>query len=111
MKTDLGSGNCGEKRSRPSSLLDAIREVRGIKPLLKANGLVWKGWHAYRRGLATNLKRLGVDDNVIHAILRHEDVGTTQRSDIKMARPDVKVAMKTWEAKVQCAAVVQQLVN
>lgn len=32
---------------------------RVIKPLLKANGLVWKGWHAYRRGLATNLKARG----------------------------------------------------
>ena len=28
---------------------------RVIKPVLKANGLQWKGWHAYRRGLATNL--------------------------------------------------------
>jgi hypothetical protein len=28
---------------------------RVIKPVLKANGLEWKGWHAYRRGLATNL--------------------------------------------------------
>ena len=84
---------------------------RVIKPMLKANGLVWKGWHAYRRGLATNLKRLGVDDNVIQAILRHEDIGTTQSSYIKMARPDVTAAMKSLEAKVQCAAVVQQMVN
>jgi hypothetical protein len=28
---------------------------RVIKPAFKANGLKWKGWHAYRRGLATNL--------------------------------------------------------
>jgi len=81
---------------------------RIIKPVLKVNGLVWKGWHAYRRGLATNLKRLGVDDNVIQAILRHEDVSTTQRSYIKMARPDVTEAMNRLEEKIQCAAVVQQ---
>jgi integrase len=81
---------------------------RVIKPVLTANGLVWKGWHAYRRGLATNLKRLGVDDNVIQAVLRHGDVGTTQRSYIKMARPDVTAAMKTLEMKIQCAANVQQ---
>jgi hypothetical protein len=24
----------------------------------------WCGWHAFRRGLATNLNRLGVDDSV-----------------------------------------------
>jgi site-specific recombinase XerD len=81
---------------------------RVIKPVLKVNGLVWKGWHAYRRGLATNLRRLGVDDNVIQAIPRHGDVGTTQRSYIKMTRPDVTAAMKTLEMKIQCAANVQQ---
>lgn len=54
-----------------------------IKPVLKANGLKWKGWHAYRRGLATNLHELGVPDIVIHSILRHEDVSTTQRGYIK----------------------------
>jgi integrase len=81
---------------------------RIIKPVLKLNGLVWKGWHAYRRGLATNLKRLGVEDVVIQAILRHEDVSTTQRSYIKMVRPDVDAAMKRLEAKIGCAADVQQ---
>jgi hypothetical protein len=43
---------------------------RVIKPVFKANGLEWKGWHAYRRGLATNLHELGVPDKVIQAILR-----------------------------------------
>jgi integrase len=56
---------------------------RVIKPVFQANGLKWKGWHAYRRGLATNLHKLGVPDKVIQAILRHEDVSTTQRSYIK----------------------------
>jgi hypothetical protein len=45
---------------------------RIIKPVLKANGLTWKGWHGYRRGLATNLHELGVPDKVIQAIMRHE---------------------------------------
>jgi integrase len=31
----------------------------------------WHGWHAFRRGLATNLHALGVDDKTIQAILRH----------------------------------------
>jgi len=35
---------------------------RVIKPVVKANGLNWKGWHAYRRGLATNLHELGIPD-------------------------------------------------
>jgi hypothetical protein len=34
----------------------------------------WKGWHAFRRGLASNLNRLGIDDSVTQAILRHSDM-------------------------------------
>jgi hypothetical protein len=76
---------------------------RIIKPVLRANGLQWKGWQAYRRALATNLKRLG-----IQAILRHTDVATTQRFDIKTVREDGKDAMKQLERKIHRAAVVQQ---
>jgi integrase len=37
----------------------------------------WHGWHAFRRGLATNLHQLGVADKTIQAILRHSNVGLT----------------------------------
>jgi len=90
--------------------LDNIAE-RVIKPVFKASGLDWKGWHAYRRGLATNLKKLGVPDTTIQAILRHESVSTTQRFYIKTAREDAMDAMKRFEEKLKCAAVVQQMVN
>jgi integrase len=66
---------------------------RVIKPILKANGLKWKGWHAYRRGLATNLHELDVPDIVIPAILRHEDIRTIQRSYIKTVPRVVTVGM------------------
>jgi integrase len=82
-----------------------------IKPVFKANGLDWKGWHAYRRGLATNLKKLGVPDTTIQAIPRHESVSTTQRFYVKTAREDAMDAMKKFEEKLECAAVVQQMVN
>ena len=81
---------------------------RVIKPVLKANGLTWKGWHAYRRGLATNLHELGVPDIVIQAILRHEDVRTTQRSYIKTVPETVTAAMKRLEARIAYTALVQQ---
>ena len=81
---------------------------RIIKPVLRGNGPQWKGWHAYRRGLATNLKRLGIADTVIQAILRHTDVGTTQRFYIKTVRDDVRDAMKQLKRKIHRAAVVQQ---
>ena len=82
---------------------------RVLKPILKANGLKWKGWHAYRRGLATNLHELGVPDKVIQAILRHEDVSTTQRSYIKTVPQVVTNAMKQLEARIARAADVQQV--
>jgi integrase len=44
---------------------------------------VWHGWHAFRRGLATNLHDLGVDDMTIQRILRHSHVSVTQRCYIK----------------------------
>jgi hypothetical protein len=44
---------------------DVVRQA-----LAKAN-LCWHGWHAFRRGLATNLHWLGVSDKVILQILRH----------------------------------------
>jgi integrase len=81
---------------------------RVIKPIFKANGLKWKGWHAYRRGLATSLHKLGVPDIVIQSILRHEDIRTTQRSYIKTVPRVVAAAMKRLESQVACTAVVQQ---
>lgn len=37
----------------------------------------WKGWHSFRRSLASNLYTLGVKPKVIQAILRHSDIATT----------------------------------
>jgi integrase len=49
---------------------------REITPVL---GDRWKGWHAFRRGLATNLFSLGVPAEVAQTILRHAAVSTTQQ--------------------------------
>ena len=37
---------------------------------------MWHGWDAFRRGLATNLHALCVDDKTIQAALRHSNIGT-----------------------------------
>jgi integrase len=44
--------------------LDALAEDV-IRPALEKAGLAWHGWHAFRRGLPTNLHRLGVPDETI----------------------------------------------
>jgi integrase len=48
----------------------------------------------FRRGLASNLNRLGVDDSIIQGILRHSTVATTQNHYIKTVRADAVAAMR-----------------
>ncbi len=57
----------------------------------------WHGWHAARRGLGSNLYRLGVPDMVIQRILRHANVSTTATYYIKTASEDVRRAMDKLE--------------
>lgn len=54
----------------------------------------WHGWHAGRRGLGTNLYRLGVPEMVVQRILRHSNVSTTQMYYIKTIPEDVRSAME-----------------
>lgn len=60
----------------------------------------WHGWHAARRGLGSNLYRLGVPDMVIQRILRHANVSTTATYYIKTAAVDVRKAMTTLESHI-----------
>jgi len=73
---------------------------RNMRKELKNMGVVWHGWHGLRRGLASNLNRLGVDDSVIQAILRHSDVSLTQRCYIKTVSPDAIAAMRRLSARL-----------
>lgn len=69
-----------------------------IQPVLVVNKLQWHGWHAFRRGLATNLHRLGVDDKTIQVIMRHSSVQTTREIYIKGVSSDAAAAMERLEA-------------
>jgi hypothetical protein len=60
----------------------------------------WHGWHAARRGLGTNLYRLGVPEKTIQAILRHANVSTTNTYYIKSAADDTRAAMAKFESLV-----------
>jgi integrase len=61
----------------------------------------WHGWHAFRRGLATNLHALGVDDKTIQAILRHSNVGLTQNVYIKSVTESQVSAMDVLSARLE----------
>jgi integrase len=60
---------------------------------------LWRGWHAARRGLGTNLHRLGVPPLVIQRILRHSNVSTTQSYYILPTGDDVRKGMAEFSAQ------------
>ncbi len=81
---------------QPLSLNNVLN--RQIRPVLKQAGIEWHGWHAFRRGLATNLNRMGVQDKTIQAMLRHSNITTTTNIYIKSVDADVVSAMNRLEA-------------
>jgi hypothetical protein len=63
-------------------------------------------YRAFRRGLATNLHRLGVPDVTIQRILRHSNVAVTQACYIKTASDESKAAMQKLETALTNTQVV-----
>jgi len=85
-------------RSSTGTSLDLAQLARKvIRPALKGSGVEWHGWHAFRRGLATNLYRLGVPDKTIQAILRHSNLSTTMNTYVKSVSADATAAMRALE--------------
>jgi hypothetical protein len=50
-------------RYTPLFRANLLRDV--VLPALEKQEIEWLGYHAFRRGLATNLRALGVDDRTI----------------------------------------------
>jgi integrase len=71
----------------------------------------WHGWHAARRGLGSNLYRLGVHELVIQRILRHANVSTTASYYIKSAADDVRNAMTKLENQITVSSQTQTDTN
>jgi integrase len=68
---------------------------REIRPVL---GDRWHGWHAFRRGIATNLFELGVPAEIARTILRQADVSTTHKHYIMLkSRNAGQAAMRKLE--------------
>jgi len=83
-------------KGTPLNLNNVLHRL--ILPTLRKAGIEWHGWHAFRRGLATNLHAIGVQDKVTQAILRHSNVAVTQACYIKTIDADSAAAMKLLEA-------------
>ena len=90
-------------RGKPMSMDNLARRV--IRPIMKEQGIEWYGWHAFRRGLATNLYQLGVQGKTIQAVLRHSNLSTTMDAYVKTLSADSLAAMQMLNAV--CATSMQ----
>jgi integrase len=82
----------GPRKGKPLVIENLFK--RGIKAHLAEKGIVWKGWHAFRRGLGTNLNALGADPKTIQAILRHSQLSTTMNIYVQPVAKESHAAMK-----------------
>jgi integrase len=67
---------------------------RQMKERLKAAGTEWEGWHGFRRGLATNLERIGVRESIAAMVLRHSNDRVTRKHYIKPPTLEAIAAMR-----------------
>ncbi len=83
--------------------------LRVIRPVLKSAGLKWWGWHAFRRGVASNLFQLGADELTVQRILRHSKVNVTRERYIKVRDERVETAMAAFEEAIAKSNAVQYI--
>jgi integrase len=65
-----------------------------MKERLEQTGIEWEGWHGFRRGLATNLERIGVRESIAAVILRHTNERVTRKHYIKPPSIEARAAMR-----------------
>ena len=104
----------GERRGTPLNFHNL--EMKIIRPALQASklmkklvdgkwvldeksGVVWGGFHGFRRGLGSNLRAMGVDPSLVAAILRHSDITTTLELYAVPQDTETREAMEKLEAK------------
>ena len=83
--------------------LDPSNLDRSIRNQLEKANIPWLRFHAFRRGVATNLHDAGVNDLTIQRVLRHSDVSVTRRSYIKRLPAQAVDAMNVFQSNVEKA--------
>jgi integrase len=114
----------GERLGRPLNLANLVRRVI-VPTIAKANAeiqkefddyveqqssvtvlqsdpglLKWKGFHAFRRSLASNLFAAGVAPKIIQAILRHSDVTLTMQWYVTVPDEETRKALQKIEDQI-----------
>jgi integrase len=110
----------GERRGTPLNFHNL--ENRVIKPALEnaklltlgdddkwtkndKTGIEWKGFHGFRRGLASNLFGMGINPKLIAAILRHSDMTTTLELYTMIPDNETREALEKLETKFNANAI------
>ena len=67
-------------------------------PHLEKKEIEWRGYHAFRRGLATNLRALGVDDLTRRSYIKRVEAKSIEgmgKLEAELAKPKTPRAVKT----------------
>ena len=94
---------------RPLIIENVLR--REMRPVLDKHKIAWKGWHAFRRGLGTNLNALGTDPKTIQGILRHSQLSTTMEIYVQPVAKESHSAMKKLERALKAVKVKRGAVS
>lgn len=92
------SGPMFQHNGKRISLKNRGRSNRGLAHTLAKNKIPWYGWHAFRRGLGTNLADMGVPKHIIQGILGHKNPATTETYYLKSRQAEVEASMKRLDA-------------
>jgi integrase len=89
----------GPRKGAPLDLHNMQNRV--IKPALKDSPIEWKGFHGFRRGLATNLLALEVPPAVIAKIMRHSNPSITLAFYAKSKESESRKALERLENQIR----------
>jgi len=70
-----------------------------VRPELQKAGVEWHGLHAFRRGLNTTMKDLGIDKSTRVDIMRHVPRDVTDKYYGKSSLTQMRKALEKVEAK------------
>ncbi len=74
--------------NKDGDLLDLDKlGTRLVRPAIRTIGVTWHGWHAFRRGIASNLISMGVNEKIVQRILRRSKPHVTKECCIKAFDP------------------------
>jgi hypothetical protein len=82
---------------------------RVLAPAFAPEKIGWHGWHAFRRGLATNLHALGVEDKTIQAILRQSTLALTMNVYVKTVGESQSNALDSLSAQLCNASATERI--